>query len=107
VSKRGKRPALPPTQYLYPPLVLDNEEKVLAQRRAFGRKLGAESRQRFAQLDDEVVAAIVECCRRNPDASNSEVANWVSDHPKTQPLVEHLKHGTLRKKVAQVRPPRK
>ena len=106
-------PTNPPTQVIQAPFVWqDTEDGFLKRRRAFGRRAGANTRHREAQLPDEVVAAIAEYCRDRPKAKNSEIAHWLQKNGAMKRLValpngKDMKHASLAKKISHVRPPRK
>jgi len=103
----------PPTQVIQAPFVRqDTEDEFLKRQRAFGRRAGANTRHREAQLSDEVVTAIAEYCRDRPKAKNSEIAHWLQKNGAMKRLValpngKDMKHASLAKKIGHVRPPRK
>jgi len=106
-------PMNPPTQVIQAPFVRqDTEDQSLKRQRAFGRRAGANTRHREAQLSDEVVTAIAEYCRDHPKAKNSEIAHWLQKNRAMKRLValpngKDMKHASLAKKISHVRPPRK
>ena len=67
-------PKVEATYVLQPPLLLDNEDEVLARQRAFGREAGARKRHLDAQLTDEDLAEIDDIRSRKPKAS----AYWIA-----------------------------
>jgi hypothetical protein len=95
----------PPTQVVQLPLVLDNEEEVLAQQRARSRKKGAKKRYEDAQLSAAICAEIDEYCRIHPHTKHTEVMEHLKKNPATKPLVAalKLKPASLAKKISRYR----
>jgi hypothetical protein len=80
----------------------DTEYEFSERRRAYGRKAGAKKRHDDAKLPDKVVAATADYWRRKPNARASEIADWLRKDSEKGPLVAHVKHDTLRKKIGKL-----